>query len=47
MKYIKYSVVALVLLLPISFTAFGEEAKTGNETGCEIGHDADSRGSAA
>jgi plastocyanin len=27
MKYIKYSVIALVLLLPISFTAFGEEAK--------------------
>jgi len=27
MTYIKYSVLALVLLLPISFTAFGEEPK--------------------
>jgi plastocyanin len=27
MKYIKYSVIAFVLLLPISFTAFGEEPK--------------------
>ena len=27
MKYIRYSVVALVLLLPIGFTAYGEEPK--------------------
>ena len=27
MKYIKYSVIALVLLLPFSLTAFGEEPK--------------------